>query len=323
MNRHTTRRALLTCAPHVPFLAIQDRALNDGFWKAYEERVDAFNRFDPELVVVFGADHYDGQHLKSMPTFLLGHKAEAISDQGGHPGPLQVPRDISIACAEYLLDRGFDIANSHAMEVDHGFSGILHAFLGKLDSRPVLPFFINSLCHPRPALRRCRELGEAVGSFAASLGKRVAFLASGGLSHDTGPMFPQFDTVQDDATREYIVHGGTRGGLSREQWLGGIDAGLVVVNDQLLRRVPGVGCVNHAWDEEFIAILTGGNLREFDTWTDAEVFQKAGNGGGEIRQWIAAAAAAQAAGADRIMVDYFNPDTPIGVAAVVVHAEAR
>ncbi len=66
------------------------------------------------------------------------------------------------------------------MQVDHGFSGILHAFMGSLDARPVVPIFVNALCHPRPTFKRCREFGEAVGQFAATLGKRVAFLGSGG-----------------------------------------------------------------------------------------------------------------------------------------------
>ena len=56
MNKPELRPSsvLLTCAPHVPFLALQDRAVNAGFWKAYEARIAAFNAFDPELVIVFG-----------------------------------------------------------------------------------------------------------------------------------------------------------------------------------------------------------------------------------------------------------------------------
>lgn len=312
--------AFLTCAPHVPFLALQDRALNDGFWKAYEARIAAFNAFDPELVIVFGADHYDGQLLRAMPTFLIGQVATAIDDRGGHPGPLHIPKDIAIGCAEHLVNQHFDITNSYAMEVDHGFSGILHHFMGRLDARPVVPIFINALCHPRPTFKRCRELGEAVGRFAASLGKRVAFLGSGGLSHDTGPMFPQVDTATDEGVREYIIHGGSRGGWSREQWIGEINKGLDVVNEQLLARVPGVGQVNKEWDVTFLETFAAGDLRAFDSWADADVVRKGGYGGGEVRQWIAAASAAQAAGARQLVVDYYNPDTPIGVAAVVVHA---
>jgi 2,3-dihydroxyphenylpropionate 1,2-dioxygenase len=313
-------RVLLTCAPHVPFLALQDRHLNAGFWQAYEARIAAFNEFDPELVIVFGADHYDGQHLRSMPTFLLGHAAAAVDDRGGHPGALRVPKDLASACAEYLVNHCFDITNSYAMEVDHGFSGILHAFMGRLDARPAIPIFINALCHPRPTFKRCREFGEAVGGFAATLGKRVAFLASGGLSHDTGPMFPQLDSAPNETVREYIIHGGARGGLSREQWLGEISAGLDIVNEQLLRRVPGVGSVDKAWDAEFITTFASGNLRAFDDWADADVFRRAGNGAGEVRQWIAAASAAQAVGAREIVVDYYEANAPIGVAAVLAHA---
>jgi 2,3-dihydroxyphenylpropionate 1,2-dioxygenase len=320
-NRESGRsQALLTCAPHVPFLALQDRALNRGFWHAYEARIAAFKAFDPELVIVFGADHYDGQLFKAMPTFLVGQIAEAIDDRGGHPGALNVPKEIAISCAEYLIEQHFDIVTSYAMELDHGFSGILHAFMGRLDARPVLPIFVNSLGHPRPTFKRCREFGEAVGRFAATLGKRIAFLGSGGLSHDTGPMFPQVDSAASDTVREYIIHGGTRGGLSREQWIGEISKGLDFVNEQLQRRVPGVGSVDKAWDAAFLATLTAGNLGAFDDWVDADVVQRAGNGAGEIRQWIAAASAARVVGASELVIDYYDPDSPIGVAAVVVHA---
>ena len=322
MNKPELRPSsvLLTCAPHVPFLALQDRAVNAGFWKAYEARIAAFNAFDPELVIVFGADHYDGQLLKSMPTFQVGQVAEAIDDRGGHPGSLNVPKDIAIECAQYLVNAHFDISTSYAMELDHGFSGILHHFMGRLDARPVLPIFVNSLCHPRPTFKRCREFGEAIGHFAATLGKRVAFLGSGGLSHDTGPMFPQVDTATDETVREYIIHGGARGGLSREQWLGELNKGLDVVNAQLLQRVPGVGSVDKEWDVCFLETLVAGDLSAFDAWVDADVVRRAGNGAGEIRQWIAAASAAHVVGARQIVVDYYDPDTPIGVAAVVVHA---
>ncbi len=255
-----------------------------------------------------------------MPTFLIGQVAEAIDDRGGSPGPLNVPKDVAIGCAEYLVNRHFDIATSYAMQVDHGFSGILHAFMGSLDARPVVPIFVNALCHPRPTFRRCREFGEAVGQFAATLGKRVAFFGSGGLSHDTGPMFPQIDSAPSDTVREYIIHGGANGGLSREQWIGEINKGLDFVNEQLLRRVPGVGSVDKAWDAEFLRTLTAGDLKAFDDWVDADVLRRAGNGAGEIRQWIAAASAAQAVEVRPLVVDYYEPDSPIGVAAVVMHA---
>ncbi|MGH8247772.1 MAG: 3-carboxyethylcatechol 2,3-dioxygenase, partial [Gammaproteobacteria bacterium] len=180
-------------------MSMQARELNSEFWKAYEHRAADVRAFDPEVVFVFGADHYEGHHLKSMPAFMVGQEAEAIDDYGGFPGRLNVPGDIAIACASSLMNREFDVAVSYAMQVDHGFSSVLHNVLGAIDAKPVVPIFVNALCHPRPSFKRCREFGQAVGRFAAGLGKRVLFLGSGGLSHETGEVFPQVDAAPDRA----------------------------------------------------------------------------------------------------------------------------
>lgn len=309
----------MACVPHVPFIVLQDREANRPFWEAYEQQAERLRAFDPDVVFVFGADHYSAQHLRLMPPFAVGTKAEAIDDDGGFPGPLDVPMPTALACAEYLIEHEFDVAISYAMEVDHGFSNVIHHFLGAIDAWPVVPIFINSLCCPRPTFRRCRKLGDAVGSFAASLGQRVAFLGSGGLSHDTADIFPQFDTAPSDAVRDYIVHGGSKGELTRERWLGELTGGLQVVNQMLLDRVPGVGSVSESWDRRFLDTFVG-DLRAFDDWSEADVTREGGNSAGEVRQWIAAAAAAQAAGAGPIVIDHCRHDLPMGVAAAVVHA---
>lgn len=303
-------------------MTIQARELNAGFWRAYEARAAEMRAFDPELVFVFGADHYEGQHMKSMPTFMIGHAAQAIDDRGGFPGRLDVPAEVARACAEHLVREEFDVANSYAMEVDHGFSSILHYMLGSVDARPVVPLFVNALSHPRPSFKRCREFGEAVGQFAARLGKRVAFLGSGGLSHETGDIFPQVFEARDPVTRDFLIYGGAQGALSKAQWRTNLNAGLAEINKLLEQRVPGVGSVRQAWDERFLQTLTSSGLSAFDAWDDAEVLQNAGNGAGEVREWIAALAAARAAGASEVTIDYYEAGTCIGVAAVVVHASS-
>lgn len=316
----TDRNAFLACVPHAPFMMLQDRALNQPFWDAYARQVAAFRAFDPELVFVFGADHYSGQHMRLMPAFAVAQAAEAIADEGGFPGKLDVPRELSLECATYLVEAGFDVATSFAMEVDHGFSAVTGHFLGAIDAKPVIPVFINALAAPRPTFRRCRQLGDAIGRFAAGLGKRVAFLGSGGLSHETGDIFPQYLEATDERTREYILHGGTKGELTREQWIEEMRGGLQVVNGMLLDHVPGVGEIRPHWDEAFLRLFAAGDLTVFDSWKDADVLRDGGNGAGEVRLWIAAAAAAQAAGAGEISVDLYRQGLPMGVASVVVHA---
>jgi 2,3-dihydroxyphenylpropionate 1,2-dioxygenase len=315
-----SQQAFLGCVPHAPFMMLQDRTLNQPFWDAYAEQVAAFRAFDPELVFVFGADHYSGQHMRMMPAFAIGQAAEAIDDDGGCPGKLDVPFDLSLACATHAIESGIDVATSFAMEVDHGFSAVIGHFLGAIDAKPVIPVFVNALAAPRPTFRRCRMLGEAIGTFAAGLGKRVAFLGSGGLSHETGDVFPQWVEAENPRTKEYILHGGAKGGLDRETWLTEMHDGLQFVNGLLLDRVPGVGEIREGWDDEFLRLFAAGDLTVFDAWKDADVLREGGNGAGEVRQWIAAAAAAQKAGAGKIHVDFYTHGLPMGVASVVAHA---
>lgn len=322
MGEQTSGEAnvFLGCVPHAPFMMLQDRVLNEPFWDAYEQQARALRAFDPDLVFVFGADHYSGHHMRLMPSFAIGQAAEAIADDGGCPGKLDVPFDLSLACATYAIEHGIDVATSFSMEVDHGFSAVIGNFLGAIDAKPVIPIFVNALAAPRPTFKRCRMLGEVIGEFAAGLNKRVAFLGSGGLSHETGEVFPQWLEAPSQRTKDYILHGGAKGGLDRQTWLDEMHDGLQIVNGLLLDRTPGVGEIREDWDDEFLRLFAAGDMTVFDAWKDADVLRDAGNGAGEVRQWIAAASAAQKAGAGPINVDYYSHDLPMGVASVVTHA---
>ncbi|RYD27878.1 MAG: hypothetical protein EOP89_03795 [Lysobacteraceae bacterium] len=298
----------------------QDRALTPDFWSAYERCIADLHAFDPELVFVIGSDHYDGLHLKLMPTVLIGIAGEAMDDTGGYPGKLNIAADTALQCAEYLVEHDFDIATSYAMTVDHGFSNAIHNFLGGIDAGPpIVPIHINALCHPRPTMRRCRQLGEAIGRFAAGLGKRVAFIGSGGLSHETAMIFPQFDTAPNEAVRDFIVHGGVKGDISMERWLADVHSGMLEITGPVAAGTFKTEKVNPEWDQSFMRAVCAEDLTLLDDWTDAGIIEAAGHGAGEVRQWLVAVAAARSAGGDRPSIDYYAAGTPIGVGAGVIH----
>jgi len=314
----------VACVPHSPLVHNEQERKHElpGFWDAYEARVAELDAFDPDLVINFGADHYSNIHLNLMPSFLIGFKAQAIDDRGGIPGKLDVPTDLAVDLANHLVESGLDMATSYDMTVDHGFSGVMHFFFhGKLDSRPSIPIYINCLAEPRPTFRRCRELGEAVGEWAAKTGKRVAFLGSGGLSHGTGSMFPQFHDAPSEDVRRFIVSGGSEDGITDEKWHADISE-VCDKSSDLLRsgvRLPSVIC---EWDQMFLDTLAAGDLTVFDGWKDADVNRDGGGGAAEIRLWIAAVAAAQKAGSKPVTVDYYSHDTTFGVGSGIVHALA-
>ncbi|MFT4191358.1 MAG: hypothetical protein QM617_07555 [Comamonas sp.] len=318
----------LACVPHVPLTKIQeswDVEANAGFWKTYKERVAELRAFDPELVIIFGGNHDDGVFLKLNPQFMVIHAAQSLEDCGGWPAKFDVPLETAAALTDYLIEEEeFDVAQSYAADVDHGFSNALHYFLGDISSKPVLPIHINTITDPRPTLRRCRQLGEAVGRFARTLNKRVAFLGTGGLSHQTDFVFPQYATAPSEDVRNYLVHGGEKGPITREKWRKAIDDGMAKLSRDLVDGNFHASWVNPEWDKKFLDILTSGDLTPLDAWTDKEVLDAAGYGGSEIRLWVAAAAAAQAYDSTaKFNIDYYSGETTLAVGVGVVHGNLQ
>lgn len=245
--------------------------------------------YDPELVVIFSPDHYNGFFYKAMPPFCIGTAAQGVGDYGTHAGPLNVPDDIATDCAKAVLESGIDVAISASMDVDHGTVQPLQKLFGDATARPVIPIFINSVATPLGPLRRVRALGTAVGGYLATLGKRVLVVGSGGLSHD--PPVPTLATAPP-AALERIVHGRP---MTTEQR----QARQVAVMDAARAFAAGEGPLqplNPDWDHAFLELLDANRLTEVDAWSNAWIAQEAGNSAHEIRTWVAAFATLAAHG---------------------------
>src|SRR4051794_4170953 len=149
---------------------------------AFEAARKFVSEYDPEVVVVFGPDHYNGFFYELMPQFCVGLAATSIGDFGCTPGPIDVPRDVAEGLAQAALDGGVDLAVSLRMEVDHGMVQPLEILFGGLDTVPTVPFFINSVAPPFTPVHRVRVLGEAVGGDLFPPGQRgVVFRGRGGF----------------------------------------------------------------------------------------------------------------------------------------------
>lgn len=276
---------------HSPLLNLPgpSRNLIDDIESALAETRRFVASYDPELVVIFSPDHYNGFFYKTMPPFCIGTRAQGVGDYGTHAGPLDVPEDIATDCARAVLESGVDVAISASMDVDHGTVQPLQKLFDDATARSVIPIFINSVATPLGPLRRVRALGAAVGTFLATVRKRVLIVGSGGLSHD--PPVPTLATAPP-AALDRIVHGVPMSAEQRQ-------ARQVAVMDAAQAFAHGespLQPLNPDWDAAFLELLDTNRLTETDGWSNSWVAQQAGNSAHEIRTWIAAFGALAAHG---------------------------
>ncbi|BBZ68100.1 2,3-dihydroxyphenylpropionate/2,3-dihydroxicinnam ic acid 1,2-dioxygenase [Mycolicibacterium insubricum] len=287
---------------HSPLLNLPGPSaeLLDDIGAAIGAARDFVTAFDPELVVAFSPDHYNGFFYKLMPPFCIGTAASGVGDYGSHAGPLAVPADIALDCAAAVLDAGVDVAISAGIDVDHGTTQPLQALFGDAASVPVIPVFINSVAIPLGPIARSRALGAAIGGFLAGLDRRVLLLASGGLSHD--PPVPTLASAPA-AARARIVDGepmGPEGRTARQQQV-------VAAAAEFAAGAGSCRPLNPDWDAALLDLLDTGNLAAFDGWTNDRIAAEAGNSAHEVRTWVAAFAALATAGPYRTGNHYYRP----------------
>lgn len=292
----------LKCLSHTPL-----RGLNDPGRDVVEE-VDAVlaqcraevEAFDPELIVVFAPDHYNGLFYDLMPPFVIATAAESVADYQTLPGPLSVDKDTALALARFILDSDVDIAISHRLQVDHGCTQTLEEMTGSLTRYPVIPIIINSVAPPFGPYRRIRKLGEAVGRFLAKLDKRVLILGTGGLSHE--PPVPLLAGAPDEIANFLIAgRNPTPEGRAARQ------ARTVATGKVFGTPECALTPLNAEWDQAFMDILVQGRLAEIDDFQIDEISKVAGRSTHEVRTWVAAFAALAAAGSYTARQDYYRP----------------
>jgi 2,3-dihydroxyphenylpropionate 1,2-dioxygenase len=256
--------------------------------------------YDPELVVIFSPDHYNGFFYRVMPSFCIGMHANGVGDYGTRAGPLDVPEELAADCAKAVLGAGVDVALSESMDVDHGTVQPLEKLFGEATARPVIPIFINAIAVPLGPLHRCRALGTAVGTYLATLDKRVLVIGSGGLSHS--PPVPTLATAAG-AVLQRIVHGEPMTSEQRQaRQTAVIDAARSFAGGQSELQP-----LNPVWDHQFLEIIDAGRLAELDDWSNSFVTHEGGGSAHEIRTWIAAFAALATAGPYQTTVRYYKP----------------
>lgn len=315
---------LLICASHSPLrhCFAKKPAAWDALQAAYRRQAEAVSEFDPELVIAFGADHFNGFFLKLMPAFCVGTNAAAVGDIGGFAGRLNVPAKTAISLVEFLRAQDIDPAVSVDMTVDHGFSQSLHDMLGSIDARPVVPVFINAIAEPLVPFRRTRLLGEAAGRFASASGKRVLLLASGGMSHHPRRYYPEPGDAPAEVAAWQRSGGADDQSLRASDWLERLEtmhhegAEMIVRGERTAEHMR----LNEVADRRFLDVLLNDRLPEFDAWNPNELVAEAGIGSMELHTWVAAASAHKAAGGGDPLLEFYAVTPELGIAAGIVHA---
>lgn len=257
--------------------------------------------FDPDLIINFAPDHYNGFFYNLMPPFCVGYEAVAIGDYDSQEGPLDVPYDLAQSMARSVIESGVDTAISLRMEIDHGAVQPIEIIYGDIAAKPVIPVFINSVAPPFTPIARIRALGEAIGRWASNLDKKVLFISSGGLSHD--PPVPRLAEATP-AQRDMLAGGGRnptpQARAARQQRV--IDTAHAFVKGE-----ADIMDIAPEWDRELMEILASGDLSPLDGWAPDWMEQVAGHSAHEVRTWIAGYAALGAIGDYTVQFSYYRP----------------
>ncbi|WP_151772524.1 3-carboxyethylcatechol 2,3-dioxygenase [Streptomyces abyssomicinicus] len=284
---------------------------------------DRIAEFDPEVTVAIGPDHYNGVFYDMMPAFCIGTAARSVGDWRTQERELPVDAEAASALIRAVLDSGLDVARSERLRVDHGIEQTLEMIFGTDYARPVVPVFVNAVGFPLGPMRRIRLLGEAIGREAATWGKRVLVVGSGGLSHD--PPVPRLDGASSEV-RERLVDGRDPTADQRAVRQAGVIAAARAHAATAGPGSPPGPPVNPAFDALVMDTLAGGRVRECDGWSNEWLEAEGGGSAHEIRSWVAAFAALSGPSAPRVAHRWYRPvqewATGMGIMLTEAHTPA-
>ena len=143
----------------------------------------------PDAVVAFTVEHWANFFLNHMPAFCIGRADyyEGPVEEWLRIPKARVPGDPNLGAelVEACFESHFDPSFSDELLFDHATMLPLH-FVNRDLAIPVVPIIINTLTLPMPTAARCFSFGHLIGRTLERSTKRIALIATGGLSHWPG-----------------------------------------------------------------------------------------------------------------------------------------
>lgn len=283
-----TKRAFLGMS-HSPLYGLNpvSAQVEEKLRDALENTRELVRSFDPELVVLIGPDHYNGFFNELMPPFCIGAQAVSVGDYLTPAGPLNVDREHALDLSRHLMDNDFDVAVSYRMEVDHGFSQALQFMWGDLDTPPVIPLFMNAVADPTvPRIRRCRQLGHAIGKWLDTLGLRTLVIGSGGLSHE--PPVPTLNHPDPEVRERITVKSKPSIEQIKAKTQRVMAAGMALASGRSDMKP-----LAPLWDQRWMEAIETADLDSLEKLTEVSITRDAGMSAHESKTWVIARAAAR------------------------------
>lgn len=260
----------------------------------------------PDLVLIIGSNHFRGIGLDLMPAFTVGvGEVIAAGEHGTPTGPQCTDPAAALALCEDLIENGLDMAFSAELLIDHGISHAIQYLVPT--SVPVVAIVVNCFAPPLPTPARTCAFGQALGAAARRLpgDRNVAVIGTGGLSHALP--FPDWAAPESDDDR-FLVDSWRHG---KADWAG---------NEERRRRIilSAPPAINTDFDAEFLnAVAAGEHAALAHRLGNRDLVAAAGNGGNEIRSWIAMCAAVGAT-AGEVLAYSPMPEWLTGMAVATV-----
>ena len=174
----------------------------EKLFSGFETIRDELAAAHPDVILLLTSEHW-ANYFETIGAFCLGMA-------NAHEGPtepwLKVPRtrvpgdpELADALLAQAYASGFEISYAHEMTLDHGSMVPLHFLTPDMNVK-VVPLLFNTLSSPRPTPARCVALGEALRPALEASPRRIALVATGGMSHDPGESRHGWIDTEFDAT---------------------------------------------------------------------------------------------------------------------------